>query len=82
MPLNPQLIRVALGKEGADIVIKNGKLVNVASGEIYPADIAIKGERIASIGPLPEGTIGKDTLVIDARGDVPGPRLHRRPHSH
>ena len=68
MPLNPQLIRVALGKECADIVIQNGLLVNVASGEIYPADIAVKGERIASIGPLPEGTIGPDTRVIDAKG--------------
>ena len=68
MALNPKLIRVALGKESADIVIKNGKLVNVASGEIYPADIAVKGERIASIGPLPEGTVGPDTRVIDAAG--------------
>jgi adenine deaminase len=68
MALDPKLIRVALGKENADIVVKNGLLINVASGEIYPADIAIKGERIASIGPLPEGTIGPDTKVIDAKG--------------
>ena len=68
MALDPKLIRVALGQECADIVVQNGLLVNVASGEIYPADIAIKGDRIASIGPLPEGVIGPDTKVIDATG--------------
>lgn len=66
--MDTSLIRTALGKEAADIVIQNGKLVNVVSGEIYKADIAVRGDKIASIGPLAEGTIGPGTRVIDAGG--------------
>jgi len=36
----------ALGKEKADLVIKNGKLVNVYTREIYQADISIKGIKV------------------------------------
>ncbi|MDR3254805.1 MAG: adenine deaminase [Synergistaceae bacterium] len=68
MPFDEGLIRTALGREPADVVIKNGKLVNVNSGEIYAADIAIRGSRVASIGPLPEGVVGAETKVIDATG--------------
>lgn len=68
MGFDQKLINVALGKEPADIVIENGKLINVNSGEIYKTDIAIKGARIASIGPLPKGVVGSRTQVIDARG--------------
>jgi len=68
MTLNPSLIRTSLGKEPADLVIKNGKLINVNSGEIYIADVAVRGDRIASIGPLPEGAVGRETTVIDASG--------------
>lgn len=73
MAMDKHLIRVALGKESADIVIQNGKLVNVLSGEIYKTDIAIKGEKIASIGPLAKGTVGEDTRVIDAEGQYLAP---------
>ena len=68
MALDKNLIRVALGKESADIVIRNGRLINVVSGEIYLTDIAVKGGKIASIGPLAEGTVGPDTRVINAEG--------------
>jgi adenine deaminase len=68
MAMDKTLMRVALGKESADIIIRNGNLVNVETGEIYKTDIAIKGEKIASIGPLPEETLGPKTLVIDAQG--------------
>jgi adenine deaminase len=68
MAMDKTLIRVALGKESADIIIRNGMLVNVMTGEIYKTDIAIKGERIASIGPLPDGMLGPDTRFIDAEG--------------
>lgn len=63
-----ELINVALGKEPADIVIRGGNLINVNTGEIYQTDIAVKGSRIASIGPLADGTEGEDTKVIDASG--------------
>ena len=34
-------IQVARGEVPADLVLRNAQLVNVCSGEIYPADIAI-----------------------------------------
>jgi adenine deaminase len=62
-----ELVEVARGDAPADLVIENGKLVNVNSGEIYPAGIAIKGDRIAAIGDV-EYSIGPGTQVIDAGG--------------
>jgi adenine deaminase len=44
------LVRVARGEAPADIVLRNAKLVNVYSGEIYPSDVAIYNARIAGIG--------------------------------
>lgn len=66
--LDSHLVQVALGKAPADLIIKGGKLVNVETHEIYEADVAISGQKIASIGPLPEGCFGPDTRVIDATG--------------
>ncbi len=62
------LINVAAGRAAADMVIKNGRWVNVHSGEILPnTDIAITGGRFAYVGPDAGAMIGKDTTVIDAR---------------
>jgi imidazolonepropionase-like amidohydrolase len=75
------LIRTALGEESADLVIRNGKLVNVITEEIYPADVAVKGKRIAYVGDVAH-CIGPETTIIDASGSylTPGliePHLHR-----
>jgi len=71
--MDVRLINVALGKEPADIIIRNGKLVNVLTREIYPTEIAIAGDKIASIGPLPAGTQGPNTKIIDAQGQFLAP---------
>lgn len=68
------LIDVALGTTPADKVIKGGKLVNVYTLEIYPADIAIKNGKIAYIGDVSH-TIGPDTVVYDAAGCFLAPGL-------
>ena len=68
------LVSVALGKKDADLVINNGQLIDVFSGEIRPADIAIKGERIAFVGEA-DHTIGEKTTVIDATGFFLSPGL-------
>ncbi len=61
------LVDVAMGRSPADIVIRNGRWVCVQSGEIIPhTDIAVKGQRIAYVGPDASHTIGGDTTVIDA----------------
>lgn len=44
-----KIIKVAKGEQKADLVIKNAKVVNVLSEEIYDADIAICGGIIAGV---------------------------------
>ncbi|MEH7118295.1 adenine deaminase [Neobacillus vireti] len=55
-------ISVASGKEPADTVIKNGKIVDVFNGEIMEGDIAIVDGYFAGIGEYS----GKN--IIDAKG--------------
>lgn len=69
------LVDCAMGRVPADMVIRNGRWVCVQSGEIiHHTDIAVKGERIAYVGPDASHTIGKDTIILDAadRYLVPG----------
>ncbi len=58
---------VAGGKEPADLVVTNGKIVNVFSGEIYDGGIAVAGDKIAAVGDV-DYTIGEGTKVLDAQG--------------
>ena len=69
------LVDVAMGREEADLVIKNGSWVCVQSGEIIPdTDIAVYSERIAYVGEDASHAIGESTKVVDAGGKylVPG----------
>lgn len=71
----PLLVDVAMGRAPADMLITNGRWVNVHSGEIIPGtSIAIKAGRFAAIGPDLAYTKGDKTTVIDAhdRYLVPG----------
>ncbi|MEP4294083.1 MAG: adenine deaminase [Rhizobiaceae bacterium] len=71
----PLLVDVAMGRKPADLVVRNGKWVNVYSGEIIPqTDLAITGGRFAYCGPDASHCIGPDTKVVDADGRhlVPG----------
>jgi adenine deaminase len=67
-------IDVALKRSPADLVVTNGQLVNVTSGEILPDwGIAFAGRRIAAVGNV-SGLIGSQTEVLDAENNylVPG----------
>jgi adenine deaminase len=44
------LLAVARGEKRADRLLRNGRMINVFSGEIEEVDIAIAGDRIAGIG--------------------------------
>ena len=69
------LVDTAMGRAKADMVIRNGRWVNVHSGEIIPGtDIAIAAGRFAYVGPDASHAIGPATQVIDADGRylVPG----------
>lgn len=69
------LVDTAMGRTPADTVIRNGRWVNVHSGEIIPGtDIAITAGRFAYVGPDASHAIGEQTQIIDAndRYLVPG----------
>ena len=71
----PRLVDVASGRTPADLVVKNGRWVNVHSGEVIPGtDLAISSGRFAYCGVNADHAIGPDTRIIDAAGRylVPG----------
>ncbi len=67
------LRRVAAGDEPADLIVEGGQLVNVFTREVYPADVAIKGSRVAAIGDVAY-TKGPSTETLSAAGSyvLPG----------
>ncbi len=46
-----RFLPVARGDEPADLVLRNGRVVNVFTGEIIEADVAIAGDTIVGVGP-------------------------------
>jgi len=71
----PLLVDVAMGRAPADMLIRNGRWVNVHSGEVIAGtDVAIKAGRFAAVGPDLGYTAGEATTIIDAAGRylVPG----------
>lgn len=70
------LVDVAMGRESADTVVRDGQLVSVQSGEILPhTDLAIKNERLAYVGPDASHSIGRGTKIIEANGRYLAPGL-------
>ena len=67
--MKKSLIQVARGLAPADIVLKNGKILNVFTEEIITADVAIAGDTIAGIGAY-EGE-----REIDCKGKFIAPGL-------
>jgi adenine deaminase len=74
------LAAVARGASPADRYVRGGRLLNVYTGEIYPANVAVAGERIAYVG-LRDDMIGPRTQIVEARERilVPG---YIEPHAH
>lgn len=64
-----QLLAVARGEEPADLLLRGGRLVNVFSGTIEEADIALYGDRIAGIGP---GYRARQTVDMHGAFVAPG----------
>ncbi len=71
--MDKHLLNVAGGHEKADLVVTNGQIVNVYTGEVYPGGVAVAGARIAAVGEV-DYTIGPETEIVDAGGQyiVPG----------
>ncbi len=64
-----RLIRAARGVEPADIVFRGGRLVNVLSGEILEADVAVKDGRVVATG---EGYQADQEVDCAGRWIAPG----------
>lgn len=75
-----RLTAVARGAAPADLYVRGGTLLNVYTGELYPANVAIKGERIAYVGAREE-MIGARTRVLDVSGRILTPG-YIDPHVH
>ncbi len=68
-----QLAAVATGREKAELVIRNCKLVNVITAEVLEGtDIAVARGRIALVGDATR-CIGPDTTILDAHGQYAAP---------
>ena len=64
-----RLTDVARGAAPADLYVRGGTLLNVYTGELYPAGVATRGERIAYVGSR-DDMVGPATRVVDAGGRV------------
>jgi adenine deaminase len=64
-----QKLAVARGEQPASLLFKNARVVNVLSGEIYPASVAVEDGRIVGVGDYEAKT------VIDLAGAYLAPSL-------
>src|SRR5262245_16889780 len=62
-----QKLQVARGEVPADLLLKNAQLVNVLSGEVHPANIAITDGRVIGFGDY------QAAKVIDLKGAFVAP---------
>jgi adenine deaminase len=68
-----QAAEVAAGRLAADRILSGGKVLNVHTGRISRADVAIAGSRIAAVGDV-DHTVGPMTETVDVSGQflLPG----------
>ena len=64
------LIDVAKGDRPADLLLRGARIVNVFTGEVYLANIAIAGEWIAGVGE--DYTAGREILDLEGLFLAPG----------
>ena len=64
-----RLISVARGQASADLLLANGRIINVFSGEIERGNVAICGSSVAGIGDY---TDGRDIIDLQGRYLAPG----------
>jgi adenine deaminase len=63
------IIRYARGEEKADLLLKNGRVVNVFAGEVLQTDVAIAGGLIVGLGA---GYTARETLDLGGQVVCPG----------
>ncbi len=76
------LLETALGHEPADLIMRDGILIDVYSGRLLPHySVAIRGPWIAYVGPDASPMIGEKTRIIEARDRIMSPG-YIDPHTH
>lgn len=65
-------IQIARGKLPADVLLRNANLVNVCSGECYPADVAIADGLIVGVSEPGQGYHGLEERDLEQRWLAPG----------
>jgi len=60
---------IARGDEPADLVLRNGRVINVFTGEIVETDVAIAGDTIVGLGP---DYAAKEEIDLGGRYICPG----------
>jgi adenine deaminase len=74
------LLEVAAGRRPADLYLEGATLLNVYSAELYPANVAIAGQRIAYVG-ADRTMVGPETGVLRLDGKILAPG-YIDPHTH
>lgn len=74
------LLAVATGRAPADLYLDGATLLNVYSGELYPANVAVTAGRIAYVGRS-HNMVGPRTDVLHVHGKVLAPG-YIEPHTH
>lgn len=70
LPTTEQLVAiraVATGRRQADLIVRGGRVLHVATGELLPRDVVISGRHIAAVTPV--GRMDAEQ-VIDASGSA------------
>ena len=65
-------IQIARGQQPADLVLRNARLVNVCSGECYPADIALADGLVVGISAPGDVYHGRQERDLQGRWLAPG----------
>ncbi len=63
------LLAVARGDSPADLLLRNGRVVNVFTGEVEDVDVALFRGRVAALGP---GYEAKEEMDLEGRYLLPG----------
>lgn len=66
------LLAVARGDAPADLLLRGGQLVNVLTREVYPAEVAIFGGRVAGVSGEPGVYRAKEIIDLDGEYIAPG----------
>src|SRR5262245_42957094 len=68
-----RLTAVARGEAAADLFLRGGTLLNVYTGALHPAHVAVAGGRVAYVGSR-DDMVGPRTRVLEVAGRllVPG----------